>query len=283
MRSFFGSTGLVTGAASGIGRALAVECAERGMHVVLCDLDEPNLKQTQQECLSHQGATAEIVLLDVRDHGAFDALAARLENQRGGVDLLFNNAGVLVPRRVWEHSADEFDWLFNVNVGGVLNGIRAFVPRMLKRGTRAQIVNTGSIGGLIPSPMMGAYSASKAALWSLTESLYYDLLAIDSLIKVSYLAPGPVRSQIFDCQRHQSFRPVELAGAVAEMRDSMNSAINEIGMDPNQVAKIVFSAILLERFWIFPHLGMLGNLPYRTAEILGGNNPVFNFKRAFGN
>lgn len=281
MRDFAGGTALVTGAGGGIGRALAMAAAARGMHVIACDIDAQALVDLADSCRSQGAPSADTQALDVRDAAAFASLAARVEAARGGIDLLFCNAGVLVPRRLWEQSAREFDWLLDVNVKGVVNGIRACVPGMLARGREAHVVITGSMGGFIPSPSLGAYSASKAALWALAETLYLDLAASQSKIGVSLLAPGAVRSRIFDAERHGQAGAEPLVGAGAAMRDAMVTGTARVGMDPAQVAAMTFESIETGQFWVFPHPQMLQALPARQAAMLAGTNPAFDFGRDF--
>lgn len=281
MREFAGKTALVSGAGGGIGRALVLAAAARGMHVYACDLEQATLEEIAAAGREAGAASVTALSLDVRDHTAFDALAARIETEQGGADLLFCNAGVLVPRRLWEQSAREFDWLFDVNVKGVVNGIRACVPRMLARGREAHVVITGSMGGFIPSPMLAAYSASKAALAALAETLHLDLVALKAPIGVSLLAPGAVRSRIFESQRHEVSGAEPLAGAGAAMREAMIAGTARIGMDPAQVASLTFEAVEAGRFWVFPHPEMLAALPARQAAMLAGHSPQFDFVRDF--
>ena len=281
MREFAGRVALVTGAAGGIGRALALGAAARGMHVAACDIDATRLVVLADECRAAGAASAAGYPLDVRDASAFATLAAKLAMERGGVDLLFCNAGVLVPRRLWEQGEREFDWLFDVNVKGVVNGIRACVPGMLERGRAAHVVVTGSMGGFIPSPQLAAYSASKAALWALAETLHLELKAIDAPVGVSLLAPGAVRSGIFGFERHGEQGAEPLAGAAAALRAAMVAGTARAGMDPQRVAEMTFAAVAAGRFWIFPHPEMLGALPGRQASMLEGRNPEFDFARDF--
>lgn len=293
MREFAGRTALVTGAAGGIGRALALVAARRGMHVIACDIDAVAATSVAEQCVAAGAMSAASRLLDVRDAAAFDSIVAEFESISGGVDLLFCNAGVLVPRQLWEQSAREFDWLLDVNVKGVVNGIRACVPRMLARARDAgldvvdgglrvgHIVITGSMGGFIASPMLAAYSASKAALAVIAETLYLDLAATKAPIGVSLLAPGAVRSRIFEADRHRELGADPLAGPGAAMREAMIAGTARVGMDPQQVAATTFEAIEHDRFWVFPHPQMLASLPARQAAMLAGKNPEFDFGRDF--
>lgn len=281
MRDFAGRTAVVTGAAGGIGRALALAAAARGMRVVATDIDAAALAPVVADCLVRGAASAEGLALDVRDAAAVEALAADLDARLGGVALLFCNAGVLVPRRLWEQTAREFDWLLDINVKGVANAVRAFLPRMIARGAPGHVVVTGSMGGFIPSPMLAAYSASKAAVWALAETLALDLAAAKSEVKVSLLAPGAVRTRIFEADRHRDAGADALAGAPAAMRDAMIAGTAKAGLDPDDVARITFEAVEAGRFWIFPHPRMLAALPERTAAMVAGRDPEFDFARAF--
>lgn len=281
MRDFAGRTALVTGAAGGIGRALALEAAGRGMRVVVADLDAAALAAVVEECRARGAAAAEAVALDVRDAAALETLAADLEARSGTPALLFCNAGVLVPRRLWEQTAREFDWVMDVNVKGVANTVRAFLPRMSARGAPGRVVVTGSMGGFIPSPMLAAYSASKAAVWAMAETLAIDLAAAKSAVGVSLLAPGAVRTRIFEADRHREAGADALSGAPAAMRDAMTAGTAATGIDPEEVARITFEAVEAGRFWIFPHPRMLAALPERTAAMVAGRDPEFDPARAF--
>ena len=276
-----GRTALVTGAAGGIGRALAHAAATRGMRVVAADLDAAALAAVVEECRARGAVAAEAVALDVRDAAALESLAADIDARLGGCALLFCNAGVLVPRRLWEQTAREFDWLMDINIKGVANTVRAFLPRMLATGAPGRVVITGSMGGFIPSPMLAAYSASKAAVASMAETLAIDLAAAKSSVGVSLLAPGAVRTRIFEADRHRDAGAEELTGVPAAMRDAMIAGTAKTGVDPDEVARITFEAVEAGRFWIFPHPQMLAALPERTAAMLEGRDPEFDFARAF--
>ena len=281
MQDFRGRTALITGAGGGIGRALALAAAARGMHVAVCDIDQQTVTTVAAECLAAGAASAAAHGLDVRDAAAFTALDASLSASHGGVDLLCCNAGVLVPRRLWEQSAREFDWLVDVNLKGVANGIRACVPGMLARQRPAHVVITGSMAGFIPSPQLGAYSASKAALGALAETLCIDLAAVRAPIGVSLLAPGAVRSRIFETERHADGGGEPLGAGDAALREAMVAGTARVGMDPQQVAALTFAAIEAGRFWVFPHPQMLAALPPRQTAMLEGRNPSFDFARDF--
>ena len=272
-----GQTALVTGAASGIGRALALAFRAAGLQVVGTDVNAEALQGLAAEALADGGAARFTVqTLDVRDAAAVEALAASLD-ANGGVQVLCNNAGVLVPRSVWEHSDAEWRWLFDVNVHGVMNGLRAFVPRMLASGGPAHIVNTCSMGGFLASPMLGAYGATKFAVRALTESLQYDLQARGAKVGASLLAPGAVKTAIFDAR----------AGADADdrisegAREMMRQGTAAAGMEPAAIAAEVLAAIREGRYWVFPHAYMLPAITENAAGIVACREPVFDFAKAW--
>ena len=272
-----GQTALVTGAASGIGRALALAFRAAGLQVVGTDVNAEALQGLAAEALADGGAARFTVqTLDVRDAAAVEALADSLD-ANGGVQVLCNNAGVLVPRSVWEHSDAEWRWLFDVNVHGVMNGLRAFVPRMLASGGPAHIVNTCSMGGFLASPMLGAYGATKFAVRALTESLQYDLQARGAKVGVSLLAPGAVKTAIFDAR----------AGADADdrisegAREMMRQGTAAAGMEPAAIAAEVLAAIREGRYWVFPHAYMLPAITENAAGIVACREPVFDFAKAW--
>ena len=272
-----GQTALVTGAASGIGRALALAFRAAGLQVVGTDVNAEALQGLAAEALADGGAARFTVqTLDVRDAAAVEALAASLD-ANGGVQVLCNNAGVLVPRSVWEHSDAEWRWLFDVNVHGVMNGLRAFVPRMLASGGPAHIVNTCSMGGFLASPMLGAYGATKFAVRALTESLQYDLQARGAKVGVSLLAPGAVKTAIFDARAGADADDRVSEGAREMMRQGTAAA----GMEPAAIAAEVLAAIREGRYWVFPHAYMLPAITENAAGIVACREPVFDFAKAW--
>ncbi|MFZ6048543.1 SDR family NAD(P)-dependent oxidoreductase [Pseudomonas sp. CR3202] len=261
-----GATAVITGAASGIGAGLARRAAELGMRLVLADID--------RERLEALGASLDTEVLavptDVTDGTAVDQLAARAWERFGGVDLLFNNAGVMATGFTWEISQKRFEHSFAVNVQGVLNGIRSFVPRLLKQGSRSHIVNTASIGGFLPSPLMSPYSATKFAVVALTESLHGELRMLDAPIGVSLLAPGPVQSGIFD----DPFGDAPEQPAVRGFVDQLRGMLQENGLSPDEFAQRVFAGINEGRYWLLPQPELLDEaLKARTEGILTRREP----------
>jgi NADP-dependent 3-hydroxy acid dehydrogenase YdfG len=255
-------TCVITGAASGIGAGLARHAASLGMNLVLADWDETSLNAL--------AGTLNVETLalptDVRNEAAVHALAKAAYDRFGNVDLLFNNAGVLSSGLTWEIDAATWQRSLDVNIGGVVNIIRAFVPRLIAADRPARIINTSSLGGFLTSPFMSPYSATKFAIVAISEALAAELAAIDSKVQVSLLAPGPVKSAIMDEQA-----PAQ----TADFMDMLRGMNDENGMSPEQLAEIVFCAVERGDYWIFPHPEMLdAPLRNRTEMILERRSPT---------
>lgn len=260
---------VITGAASGIGAGLASKASRLGMKVVLADLDAEKLEGIAAGLDGEKLA----VSLDVTSLESMHALAETVWDRFGRVDLLFNNAGIMTTGLMWEIEPAQWQRAFDVNVGGVMNGIRAFVPRMIKAGLPARIINTSSVGGFLPSPLMAAYTATKFAVVALTESLWGELEIMNAPIKVSLLAPGPVKSEIFN----DPFGALAQSGFV----DSLRDMLNQIGIDPADFADRVFDGIDKDLFWLLPQPEAIDNqLRQRIEAILERRNPslplIFN-------
>ena len=254
IREFAEKVAVVTGAASGIGLALARHCLGLGMRVMLADVNAAGLSKACTE-LAGSGADIRHCRVDVADARQVEALAEKTFDEFGQVNLLFNNAGVLETGVAWQEKPQVADRLFSINVLGVVHGLQSFVPRMLAQGTPSHIVNTASAAVILLAPMLGLYTASKMAVRGLTETLRLELKARNAPIGVSLLCPGPVLTAMTadaargDAQPH-SAQDSDLA--------AMNAAAGGLEyMDPAKVAEITLEAIQEDRFWIFTHPEML--------------------------
>ena len=187
-----GGTGLITGAGGGIGRALAVALADRGMHLALVDINEANLVDTAQ-LAGRPGLRLTWHRLDVGDRDAIMALPATIRREHGGLDLLVNNAGVALGGAFEEVDEKDFDWLISINFFGVVRMTRAFLP-MLHGSRDARIVNLSSIFGIIATPGQTAYTASKFAVRGFSESLRHELAGTG--IGITTIHPGGVATSI---------------------------------------------------------------------------------------
>jgi NAD(P)-dependent dehydrogenase (short-subunit alcohol dehydrogenase family) len=200
MREFRKKVAVITGAASGIGRAIAERCVGFGMKVVLADVHEADLAKTATD-LKSRGGTVLAVRTDVSKRGDVELLARRTIDTFGQVHLLFNNAGVTADGAPWEASWNDWEWAIGVNLWSVIHGIKVFTPLMLAQNTECHIVNTSSTAGLIVGSMAAPYSVTKHAVVALSENLYLTLQQRNSLIKVSVLCPGFVRTNIANARR----------------------------------------------------------------------------------
>ncbi|MFB7515935.1 SDR family NAD(P)-dependent oxidoreductase [Streptomyces sp. NPDC056144] len=268
-REFGGRTAVITGASSGIGAGLAREAARLGMKLVLADIAADRLALFAEE-LRAGGAEVESVVTDVSVPASVEALADTAYTRFGTVDLLVNNAGIMALGYSWEIPAERWDAMLRVNIGGYVNGIRAFVPRMLERGEKAWVVNVSSVGGLLPSPLMAPYSVTKFGTLALTESLYYEMAMKQAPIQVSVVTPGSVKSEIFSAARPGQTAPPE----VTAFGEHLQNLADEHGLTPEEHAERVFEMVAEGKYWAIPQPEQLfPALQPRTDMILAQENP----------
>ncbi|WP_345342862.1 SDR family NAD(P)-dependent oxidoreductase [Rhodococcus olei] len=245
-RDLHGQTAVVTGAASGIGAAVARRAAALGMRVVLADRDESALQRTAEE-LRDTGATVLPVVCDVRDADAVERLAVTAVDEFGPVRLLVGNAGIESTGRLWEIAPDRFERVFGVNVAGVFHGIGAFVPHMLDTavpGQEAIVVTVASIGSVTTMPAQGAYVSSKHAALALTECLALELAQAQAPIRVAAFLPGPVDTGIYTS--------ADADGVAGDaLRERMRDVLADRGVTPDQAAEALFAGLAAGDFWIF--------------------------------
>ncbi|MEZ0604380.1 SDR family oxidoreductase [Paraburkholderia sp. IW21] len=285
MFEFEGKVAVITGAASGFGRAFAEKGASLGMKLVLADVNPHALAQTV-DALRAGGVEAIGVPTDVSDATQVEALAQAALDAFGKVHLLFNNAGVGSGGFLWESSANDWAWVFNVNVMGVAHGVRAFTPIMLRQNEPAHIVNTASVAGLLSPPAMGIYNASKHAVVSLTETLYHDLQLAQAAkpdqtaggeVGCSLLCPAFVPTGIADAERA---RPAELRNDSGPTRSQiaagkqLQRAVQSGKLSATDVAEITFEAIAARRFYIVTHPGIMATVKLRHEDIEHLRNPT---------
>lgn len=265
-----GKVAVVTGAGSGIGRALAVRCAEEGMHVVAADVEQGALDET----VAMLGDAGLGVRCDVARFHEVDQLADRAFEAFGGVHLLCNNAGVFQAGVIWERTFADWEWVLGVNVWGIIHGIKAFVPRMIAQGGEGHVVNTSSLAGLVSNAYSGPYNVSKFAALGLSESLAHDLAATGSTIGASVLVPGSVNTRIADSTRN---RPDTLAAGVgaedAAFVDQALANMTSTGADPRAVADLVLDAVRTGTFVIPTSPGYDQQITTRAEALLERRAP----------
>jgi NAD(P)-dependent dehydrogenase (short-subunit alcohol dehydrogenase family) len=278
MEELDGRTGVVTGAASGIGRALSRRLAEAGMNLVLADIEPSSLAAAAAD-LSAGGTRCTTVTCDVSKADDVNRVAEAAEEAFGNVHLVCNNAGVFAGGLSWEAPLSDYEWVLGVNTWGVIHGIRTFVPRMLAHGEPSHVVNTASMAGLTSGPLSGAYFMSKHAVLALSESLFHEMAMQQTRIGVSAVCPELIATRIGDSQRN---RPTHLKRdadeALPEGTKVVEGAIREAvktGVDPDVIATRTVEAIRENRFYV---LAPEGN-PWREAcrtrceDILAARNP----------
>ena len=269
-----GRVAVVTGAASGIGLGLSERFAAEGMSVVMADVEAPVLHEAAGK-LSGRGATVLPVVTDVSSTEQVEALRDEAVSAFGAVHVLCNNAGVGGPTgALWLVPEGDWEWVLGVNLGGVINGIRAFVPLLLEQDA-AHIVNTASIFGVFAGAL-GPYGISKHAIVALSETLHFQLRALGSRVRVSVLCPGAVRTNFGTSARN---RPAEAGPALAAGEAERTSAerfrqLALTGREPSEVAGITVDAIRAGRFYILTSSNRNEAVRRRAEEILAGDPPA---------
>ncbi|MBS0660087.1 MAG: SDR family NAD(P)-dependent oxidoreductase [Verrucomicrobia bacterium] len=277
MQDFKNKVAVITGAAEGIGKALATVAAARRMKLVLADLNAATLEKTAAE-FAAEGAEVVTHQLDVSKADQVEALAEKAYRAFGAVHVLANNAGIGVGNTSWETSLSEWEWVLGVNLYGVIHGLRSFVPRMLAGGEEGHIVNTASAAGLLTAPSMASYNVSKFAVVTLTEGLHHDLTLRRTKLHAHVLCPAWVQTRIHDSTR---YLPDDLQRAAAEQCDPVVAQIRgaivkavETGISPAEVARQVFEAFEQNQFYIVTHDMTKAGVKVRMDDILTPRPPT---------
>jgi NAD(P)-dependent dehydrogenase (short-subunit alcohol dehydrogenase family) len=274
MKELQDKVAVVTGAASGIGRALAGRWAAAGMRVVLADVEPAALDAAAHE-LARSGARAIAVRTDVSKPGDVEALGKAALDAFGAVHVVCNNAGVSVSGLSWMHTLADWEWVLGVNLWGVIHGVRVFTPILLGQGAEGHIVNTASIAGMISGPGMSVYNVTKHGVVTLSETLWHELRLLGAPIGVSVLCPAWVNTNIIDSARN---RPAALAQTTEVMpgREEVQEAARALlasGLPPDRVAALVVEAVREDRFYVLPHPDWKRYVRIRMEDILEDRSP----------
>ncbi|MFD3587223.1 SDR family NAD(P)-dependent oxidoreductase [Streptomyces sp. NPDC058683] len=282
-----GQVAVVTGAASGIGLAMARRFAAEGLKVVLADVQPAALEKAAAD-LRAAGADVHTRVVDVGVREQVMELAESAYDTYGAVHVLCNNAGVGsgAEGRMWEHEPNDWKWAFEVNVWGVFHGVQAFLPRMIKSGQPGHVVNTSSgDGGIAPLPTASVYAVTKAAVVTLTESLYAHLRAEHARVGASVLFPGPhmLRTGLWESHRNRPERYAKQRPRRTPYRSldqweaAMRAAGKEVAFTPvEEVAEFVVAGIRADRFWLLPESGHSdAQIRARARSMLDRANPSY--------
>jgi len=273
MKQLKGKVAAVTGAASGLGRSMALAFATEGMDLALADVDEKNLGAVEEEVRS-KGVRTITQRVDVSRAEDVESFRDQTLSRLGGIHLVCNNAGVSPLGAVWEASVADWQWILGVNLWGVIHGVRAFTPHLIAQ-NEGHIVNTASVAGLISPPGSGAYNVTKHAVVTLSESLVHDLRERKSAVGVSVLCPAYVPTGIVDSERS---RPKDLPASEKSKetlaREAMlRKAVSSGKVSADQVAQAVVAAVKEERFYILTHPRIKGAIQARMEDILEERAP----------
>ena len=254
MDELSGKVAVITGGASGIGRAMADRFASEGMRLVLADIDEVTMRSTEA-ALAEGGAEVMAVLCDTSSEAEVQSLAEQAMRRFGGAHVLCNNAGVVGKGDAWRGPMSNWEWVVGINLYGVVHGIRAFLPIMEDQG-EGHIVNTASVAGLVAVPGAAPYNVTKSAVVALSEGLFIELVTTGSPVRVSALCPAFVKTNLMAGQTWNPKLGDEPGAPQTPMTQMMDQFLQEgveTGIDPAEVAAQVVDAIRAERFWILTH------------------------------
>ncbi len=258
MTDYQGKVVAITGAANGIGRQLAKTAAAKGMKLALADIDAPNLALLEKE-LQAQGTEVITSAFDVRMLEDMEAFANKTLTKYGAVDYFFNNAGVAIRGNILSMSMNDWEWGFDINVMGLVRGIKAFVPRMIEQDKECRIINTASVAGLLITTDSPVYVTSKHAAIALTEVLNTELQTRASKVKASVYCPGYIVTDLHNSERH---RPPELANdpddPYYKSEDYLTKAQGLIdavtgGIPVEDAIEMVWKALEEDKFYILTH------------------------------
>jgi NAD(P)-dependent dehydrogenase (short-subunit alcohol dehydrogenase family) len=272
MKDLRGKVAVITGGASGIGRAVADRAVAEGMKIVLADVEQGPLEAAVDD-LTSGGAEALGVVTDVADAASVRALRDRALDRFGAVHLVHNNAGIGLGGPIWEVTEADWRWILGVNLWGVVHGVATFTPLLIEQG-EGHIVNTASVAGLIAAPFLGPYNATKQAVVAISETLYKDLQTVGAPVGVSVLCPGFVQTRIAESERNRPDWAVsdhEVAGA-EEVRGVVQTLVDG-GIAPATVADRVIDAVRDTTFYILTHPELDAAITTRFEDILQRRSP----------
>ncbi|MCP4021397.1 MAG: SDR family NAD(P)-dependent oxidoreductase [Desulfobacteraceae bacterium] len=278
MKEFKDKIAVITGAASGIGLAIAEQCAQRKMKIVLSDIEPKALNKVGSD-LKAKGADITAVVTDISKVDEVKNLAQATTKAYGKVDLLFNIAGVAAGSTLWESSLNDCKWVIDVNLWGLIHCVREFIPMMIEQKSPCHVVNMSSLAGVMTYHPSAVYHLTKHAVVAVSEQLHHDLAIRQSDIKVSVVCPDFVNTNLMDAESH---RQEEYKNDPSTLKkpdgpvdtEAMFRQLIKNGMPSSKVADQVFDAIINEQFYVFTHPESNPLIQMRTDSLIKGENPV---------
>ncbi len=275
MQHLDGKVAVVTGAASGIGLAMAQRFAREGMKLTLVDIEAGALEEAAAE-LASGGADVFAQRVDVSDADSMDGLAQAVLDRFGAVHLVCNNAGVATGGPIWDLTTADWEFAMRPNLWGVIHGVRVFTKHLIAQ-DEGHIVNTASLAGLVSLPGIGPYNVTKHAVVTLSETLHGELAALGSKVGVSVLCPGFVSTRLWESDRNWPEDLPRRDPQPAEQQEQTRAvlkALIEGGISTEPVVERVVDAIVNQRFYILTHEGSEDAVEQRMRRIVRGENPV---------
>jgi NAD(P)-dependent dehydrogenase (short-subunit alcohol dehydrogenase family) len=274
MDDLAGRVAVITGGASGIGLAMAEAFAASGMHIVLADIELDALEAATQQVGAH-GGEVHAVPTDVTDPTAVDHLAEQATDRFGAVHVVCNNAGVGgLGGYSWDIPMSGWRWVLEVNLWGVIHGIRSFLPKLVAQG-EGHVVNTASAAGYAALPFMSPYTATKHAVLAISEGMHHELAMTAPGVGVTVVCPGFVRTQIATSDRNW---PAERLGPMPDASDntiqSVMQALVDGGVDPSVLAAQVVEAVRDRRFLVTTDEPLLRTAAESRLRLIDGESPV---------
>lgn len=259
--AFGGGLAVITGAGAGIGSGLARRAATLGMTVIVADISRERADEVVAE-ISVAGGSAHAMVVDVAHSDNVERFAEDVHGRFGNVRLLINNAGIETVGYTWEIPADRWDATLDINIHGVVHGVRAFMPHMIASGEECWVANLSSVGGFGQMPIQTSYIMSKHAVQSFTECLALEVGLIDAPIHVSSIIPGMVRTRIFDAN------DADKGGVAVAHRKAMREAMAANGMDLDKACERIMDQLATGRFWVSTQPRMTQMFVERRAAFL---------------
>lgn len=277
MKVFKNKVALITGAGHGFGRALSLEAAQRGMKLAIADIDEKALCKTEND-IKKTGAKVISIPTDVTEEKDIDAMVKKTMAEYGEINLLINSAGVAIPGPIWELPTRDWEWILHADLMSQVWALKRVIPIMRKQKGHGDILNVASMAGLITSPLMPAYYATKFAVVGMTEAVEYDLQAEEANVGLHVFCPAFVQTDLYHTEEHRPEKYTDKSDPYYSseiFKEGQKQAKKDIttGMPLDNVPKIIFKALEDDKFYILTHPGMNPAIVARAKNIPSGKGP----------